>query len=166
MTDLLSSFIVLNISIDESTMDEFVHVDDENREEFTHEIMNDVNEGMEKMLETNDNEDESNLTMVKASAHSPETIENNVIFGGFEHTYNKVLEVEDQLLFPDVQAQAGNDYNELKNSFKLFQRRLQVTLELKRKRERNMHQLTIHDVFQSWNFLWPAWFTVNINKFL
>ena len=135
MADLLRSFNALNITIDESTMDEFVHVDDENSKEFTHEIMNDIKEVLERMQETND-KDENNLTIIEASAPSPETTENNVPFGGFEHMYNKVFEVEDQLLCPDVQAQAENDYNELKNSFELFQRKLrQVTLELKCKRE-------------------------------
>ena len=37
--------------------------------------------------------------------------------------YKKVLEVEDQLLCPDVQVQARNYYNELKNSFELFQQK-------------------------------------------
>ena len=64
--------------------------------------------------------------------------------------YNKVLEVEDQLLRPNVQVQARNYYNELRNSFELFQQKLrQVILHAKRKRERNMHQLTIHDLFKS-----------------
>ena len=66
--------------------------------------------------------------------------------------YNKVLEVEDQLLCPDVQVQARNYYNELRNSFELFQQKLrQVILDAKHKREQNdnMHQLTIHDLFKS-----------------
>ena len=62
---------------------------------------------------------------------------------------NKVLEVEDQLLCPDVQVQARNYYNELRNSFELFQQKLrQVILDAERKREQNMHQLTIHDLFK------------------
>ena len=66
--------------------------------------------------------------------------------------YNKVLEVEDQLLCPDVQVQvqARNYYNDLRNSFELFQQNLrQIILDAKRKREQNMHQLTIHDLFKS-----------------
>ena len=64
--------------------------------------------------------------------------------------YNKVLEVEDQLLCPNVHVQARNYYNELRNSFELFQQKLrQVILDAKRKREQNMHQLTIHDLFNS-----------------
>ena len=47
---------------------------------------------------------------------------------------NKVLEVEDQLLCPDVQDEAGIDHNKLKNSFEFFQRKLrQVVLEAKNK---------------------------------
>ena len=150
MGELLRSFKILNIPIDESTIDEFVHVDDENSEEFSHEILVDVNDVLERMQTTNDNEDESDHTMVEACVQSPELTESDITFGGFENMYIKVLEVEDQLLCPDVQAQAENDYNDLKNSFDLFQQKLrQVVLKAKRKRERNMHQLTIHDLFKS-----------------
>ena len=57
MADLLLSFKVLNIPIDESTPDVFVHVYDKNREEFSHEILDDVNEVLESIRATNDNED-------------------------------------------------------------------------------------------------------------
>ena len=49
MADLLRSFKALNIPIDESTLDEFVHADDENSEEFSHEILDDVNEVLESI---------------------------------------------------------------------------------------------------------------------
>ena len=74
---------------------------------------------------------------VETCAHSPVPTENNVTFCGFEHIYNKVLEIEDQLLCPDVQAQAGNYYNELRNSFELSTKIKAVYFG--RKRERNMH---------------------------
>ena len=62
----------------------------------------------------------------------------------------KFFQVEDQLLCPDVQVQARNYYNELRNSFQLFQQKLrQVILDAKRKRERNMHQLTICELFKA-----------------
>ena len=152
MADLLSSFKTLNILIDENIPDEFVHVYDENREEFSHEILDDVNEVLESMYivqAANDNEDKNVLTVVESCAHSPAPTGNDVTFCGFEHIYNKVLEVEDQLLCLDVQAQAGNYYNELRNSFELFQQKLrQAILDAKCKRERNMHELTIHDLFK------------------
>ena len=69
------------------------------------------------------------------------------------HENDKVFEVEDQLC-PNVQDEAGIDYNELKNSFEFFQRKLrQVVLEAKHQKERIMHQLKIHDLFKPQTFL-------------
>ena len=147
MADLLCSFKALNIPIDESTLDEFVHVDDKNSEKFSHEILVDVNEVLESIQATNDNKDENVHTVVELCAPSPAPIGNEVIF--LEHIYNKVFEVEDRLLCPDIQIQAGNYYNELRNFFQLFQQILrQVILDVKRKKKPNVHQLTIHDVFK------------------
>ena len=100
----MCSLKALNIPIDESTLDEFVHVDDKNNNEFLHEILDDVNEVLKSIQATNDNEDENVHTVVKSCAHSPAPTGNDVTFCWFEHTYNKVNEVEDQLLCPDVQA--------------------------------------------------------------
>ena len=69
MADLLCSFKALNIPIDESTLDEFVHVDDKNSEEFSHEILDDVNEVLESIQATNDNEDEK-YTLWSNYAHN------------------------------------------------------------------------------------------------
>ena len=87
-------------------------------EEFLHEILDDVNEAMESIQATNDNEDENVHTVVESCAHSPAPTGNTSLF---EQIYKKVFEVEDQLLCPDAQGQAGNYYNELRNSFELFQ---------------------------------------------
>ena len=85
---------------------------------------------LESIQATNDNEDENVHTVVESCTHSPAPTGNNITFCGFEHIYNKVFEVEDQLLYPDVQVQAGNCYNELRNSFELFQKKLrQVILD-------------------------------------
>ena len=116
---MAEGFKALNIPIDESTLDELVHVDDENSEEFSNEIVDDVNKVLKSIQATNDNEDENIHTVVETCAHSPEPIENEVTFCRFEHIYNKVLEIEDRLLCSDVQAQAQNYYNELRNSFEL-----------------------------------------------
>ena len=135
MADLLCSFKALNIPIDESTLDEFVHIDNKNSEEFSHEILYDVNEVLKSIQATNDNEDENVHTVPESCAHSPTPTGNHVTFCGFEDIYNKVLEVEDQLLCPDVQAEAVNYNNELRNFFELFQQKSrQVILDAKRKR--------------------------------
>ena len=49
MADLLCSFKALNIPIDESTRDEFMHVYDENSQEFSYQILDDVNEMLESI---------------------------------------------------------------------------------------------------------------------
>ena len=120
MADLLYSFKALNIPIDESPLDEFVHAYDKNSEEFSHEILDDVNEVLESIQATNDNKEENVHTVVESCAHSPAPIGNMSLFVGL-NIYNKVFEVENQLLCPDVQAQAENYYNELRNTFELFQ---------------------------------------------
>ena len=66
--------------------------------------------------------DKSNHTTVaEACTNTPAQTESNVTFGEFEHMYNKVLKVEDQLLCSDEQDEAKIDCNKLKNSFKIFQ---------------------------------------------
>ena len=99
--------------------------------------MDDVNEVLESIQATNDNEDENVHTVVESCTHSPAPTGNDVTFYGFEHIYNKLLEVEDQLLCRYVQVQARNyNYSELRNSFELFQQKLrQVIFDAKRKRE-------------------------------
>ena len=59
MADLLCSLKALKILIDESTLDKFVHVDDKNSEDFSHEMWNDNSELLKSMQATNNNEDEN-----------------------------------------------------------------------------------------------------------
>ena len=120
-----------------------MHTDDENNEVFSKEILDDVNEIFGTMQAKNDNsEDESDHAIAEADAQFLEPAEDNVNFGGFELMYEKVLEAEGQLLCPVVQAQVGDDYNELKNSFERFQRKLrQMILESKRKNGSVMQKL-------------------------
>ena len=65
MADLLCSFKALNIPLDKSTLDEFVHVYDKNNEEFLYEIFDDANEVLESIQSTNDNKDEKVHTVVE-----------------------------------------------------------------------------------------------------
>ena len=86
MAYLLYSFKALNIPIDESILDEFVHVYDENSEEFSHEILDDVNEVFESIQATNDNKDENVHTVFESCAHSPAPTGNMSLFVGL-NTY-------------------------------------------------------------------------------
>ena len=44
-------------------------------------------------------------------------LENKVIFKGFDSLYEQVLEIEDQLLCPKVQAEAEETFDDLKKSY-------------------------------------------------
>jgi len=94
MASLLRSFQTLNIPIDESAIEKFVRVDDENSEEFSHEILDDANEVLHTMQVTNNNEeDESDHEVAEACVHSPETIENDVILVGLSISTIKFLKL-------------------------------------------------------------------------
>ena len=76
---------------DKSNPDKFVHIYDENREEFSPDILDDVIEVLENIQATNDNEDENVHTVVKSCAHSPTPIGNMSLFVGLNtYTKNKV----------------------------------------------------------------------------
>ena len=86
MTDLLCSFKTLNIPIDKSTIDEFVHVYDENSEEFSHEVS-------ESIQATNDNKDQNVHTVVESCAHSPAPTGNISLFVGLNTYTTKFLKL-------------------------------------------------------------------------
>jgi hypothetical protein len=76
-------------------------------------------------------------------------LKHGVIYQGFDSLYKQVLDIEDQLFCPKVQAEAEETFNDLKNSFESFQRKIRVVgLIAKRKKKlQNLRQMTIHDVF-------------------
>jgi hypothetical protein len=47
-------------------------------------------------------------------------LENKVIFQGFDFLYKHVLNIEDQLLYLEVQAEVEETFNDLKKSFESF----------------------------------------------
>jgi hypothetical protein len=53
-------------------------------------------------------------------------LENVVIFQGFDSLYEQVLEIEDQLLCPKVQAKAEETFDDLKKSFESNSQSLQL----------------------------------------
>ncbi len=76
------------------------------------------------------------------------SLENRVIFQGFDSLYKQVLNIKDQLLCPEVQTKAEETFDDLKKSFESFQSKIQkVGLKAKRKKLQNLRQITIHDMF-------------------
>ncbi len=75
-------------------------------------------------------------------------LENKVIFQGFDSLYKQVLNIEDQLLYLEVQAEAEETFDDLKKLFESFQSKIQmVGLKAKRKKLQNLRQMTINDMF-------------------
>ncbi len=62
-------------------------------------------------------------------------LENKVIFQGFDSLYKQVFNIEDQLLCLEVQVEAEETFDDLKNSFESFQSKIRmVSLKAKRKK--------------------------------
>jgi hypothetical protein len=77
------------------------------------------------------------------------SLENEVIFQGFDSLYKQVLDIKDQLFCPEVQAEVEETFNDLKKSFESFQSKIRmVGLKAKRKKLQNLRQMTIHDMFR------------------
>ena len=61
-------------------------------------------------------------------------LENEVIFHGFDPLYEQVFEIEDQLLYLEVQAEAKETFDDLKKLFESFQSKIRaVGLKAKHK---------------------------------
>ena len=146
--ELLLRFRALDIAIDNDKLDEFMHIDDEKNEEYSDALLDDVNTALAAVQygEDADTDDEAG----PSNAYDGELVTNSVVFHGFDQLYSKVLEVEDQLLCPVLQEQAGDNYDKIKTTFESFQQKLrQVTMRVKQKRMENMHQLTLHDMMSN-----------------
>jgi hypothetical protein len=75
-------------------------------------------------------------------------LENKVIFQGFDSLYKQVLNIEDQLLCLEVQAEAEETFNDFKKLFESFQSKIRmVDLKAKHKKLQNLRQMTINDRF-------------------
>jgi hypothetical protein len=104
----------LNLSIDPSELKKFVHIDDEDNEEYAIVVVEDDEELLEmmKIAKTAMNDDgDVNTQELNVD------LKNGVIFQGFYSLYKQVLNIEDQLLCPEVQAEAEETFDDLKKSF-------------------------------------------------
>ena len=104
--NLMPNFGPLNIKIETDELDKFVHANDENNLEFTKAILEDVDDllNAEDADDINKNNDDSSATQAD---------EEQVNFVGFDDLYDALLDFEYQLLYQDVQHEAGGAYDEL-----------------------------------------------------
>ncbi len=126
-------------------MEKFVHIDDESNEEYVAIVLKDVEELLESMKINEVRLDEDN------NVNQPEQIvesQDRVEFHGFESLYKQILDIEDQLLYSNVQIEAEEAFDDLKKSFEEFQAKVRaVVLKARHKKNQNLRQMTIHDMF-------------------
>ncbi len=146
-TEVAQAIATLNLSIGQDELEEFVHVDDENSEEFAVALLEDVEELLSMIKIAEENLDDDNNDDILTSQASNSGLGNIVVFKGFKSLYKQVIDIEDQLLCFEVWKEAEETFDDLKKLFELFQSKVQaVTLKAKQKNLQNLHQMTIHDM--------------------
>jgi hypothetical protein len=110
----------LNLSVDPSKVEEFVHIDDEDNKEYAIVVLEDVEELLETMkiaeMAMDDDGDVNTQELNVAS-------ENRVIFHGFNSLYTQVLDIEDQLLCPEFKQKQRKHSMTLRNRLNHFRAR-------------------------------------------
>jgi hypothetical protein len=91
-TKLAQTIESLNLSINQSKLEEFVHIDDESNEEYAAAVLEDIEELLESMKINEAGLDEDN------DVNQPEQIvesQDRVEFHRFESLYKQILDIED-----------------------------------------------------------------------
>ncbi len=91
-TELAQTIESLNLSINQSELEEFVHIDDESNEEYVVVVLEDVEELLESMKINEAGLDED------SDVNQPEQIiesQDRVEFHGFDSLYKQILNIED-----------------------------------------------------------------------
>ncbi len=146
MTEVAQAIAALNLSIGQDELEKFVHVDDENSEEFAAAVLEDVEELLETMKIAEKNLDDDNDDDILTSQASGLGLGNTVVFKGFESLQKQVLDIEDQLLCSEVRKEAEETFDDLRKLFDQFQSKVRaVTLKAKHNLQ-NLRQMTIHDM--------------------
>jgi len=82
-TEVAQAIATLNLSIGQDELEEFVHVDNENSEEFAATVLEDVEEFLETMKIAEKNLDDDNDDDILTSQASYSGLGNTVVFKGF-----------------------------------------------------------------------------------
>ncbi len=91
-TELAQTIESLNLSINQSKLEEFVHIDDESNEEYAATVLEDVEELLESMKINEAGLDEdNNVNQLEQIVESQDRVE----FHGFESLYKQILDIED-----------------------------------------------------------------------
>jgi hypothetical protein len=94
-TEVAQDVAALNIFVGQDGLEEFVHVDDENSEEFAAVVLEDIEELLEMMKIAEENLDDDNDDDILTSQLSNSGLGDTVVFKGFESLYKQVVDIED-----------------------------------------------------------------------
>jgi hypothetical protein len=144
-TEFSKAMESLNLFVDPSKLEKFFHIHNEDNEEYATVVLEDVEELLETMkIAEMAMDDDGDVNTQKLNVG----LENEVIFQGFDSLYKQVFDIKDQLLYPEVQTEVEETFNDLKKSFESFQSKIRtVGLKAKCKKLQNLRQMTIHDTF-------------------
>jgi len=146
-TEVAQAIIALNLYVEQDEFEKFVHVDDENSEEFVATVLEDIEELLEMMKIVEENLDDDNDDEILTSQALDSGLGNTIVFKGFESLYKQVVDIEDQLLCSEVRKEAEETFDDLRKLFESFQSKVRaVTLKAKCKNLQNLRQMTIHDM--------------------
>ncbi len=139
VTEIAQAIAPWNLSVGQDELEEFVHVDDENNEEFATAVLEDVEKLLETMKIAKANLDDDNGDDILTFQASGLGLGNTIVFKGFESLYKQVVDIEDQLLCSEVREEAEETFNDLRKLFESFQSKVRVvTLKAKRKNLQNL----------------------------
>ncbi len=116
-TEFSKAMESFNLFVNPLELEEFVHIDDEDNEEYTIVVLEDVEELLEtmKVVEmTMDDDGDVNIQELYVG------LENKVIIQGFDSFYKQVLDIDNKLLRLGVQVEVEETFDDLKKSFESF----------------------------------------------
>ncbi len=94
-TEVAQAIAALNLSVGQDELEEFVHVDNENNEEFAAAILEDVEKLLETMKIVAENLDDDNDDDILTSQASDSGLGNTVVFKGLKSLYKQAVDIKD-----------------------------------------------------------------------
>lgn len=145
-TEVMNAYETLNLTIEPSEIYDIVHVDGVKKETFAAAVMK-YEEGLLETMhiaEKVKNVDKNQGNLLEKNAKTQSSIK----FQGFKYLFTQVLDIEHQVLWFEVQIEAGETFDDIKKSFEVLQNKLRaIPIKADRKKFQNLRQMTIRDIF-------------------
>lgn len=94
VTEVVQALSALNLSLVQDELEEFVHIDDENGEEFASAVLEDLDKLLQTMKVCEENQEDVNEDENVTSQMTDGELGNNFVFKGFESLYKQVVDID------------------------------------------------------------------------